>query len=258
MTVPSPSLATSGASQAYGRFGRLSAVYDAARRGFPRATVAFVVRHLAGRDPLVLDLACGTGISTRQLAESGFTVIGCDIDPLMVRYAVARGGPGSRFVIARAEAIPFAGGAFDGVTSFCGYHWFEPARALPEMTRVLRPDGRIAITNIKGGDTLYEDFRKLVAQFVGGELPDHRKTYDPKRDFRAHGLRVLEEHSVREQQTATPPELCMQLQSVSVWNLIPEDRLAEARAALAEFCAARANGGMAARVIIYDTIIAAR
>ena len=134
MTVPSPD----PAQHAYGRFGRLSAAYDAARRSFPDATVAFVVRHLAGENPLVLDLACGTGIATRQLAEHGFDVIGCDIDPLMLRYAVARGGAGSRFVIGRAEAIPFRDATFDAVATFCGYHWFAPARALPEMTRVLR------------------------------------------------------------------------------------------------------------------------
>jgi ubiquinone/menaquinone biosynthesis C-methylase UbiE len=254
MTAPSPD----PARHAYGRFGRISAAYDAGRRGFPRAAVAFVVRQLAGENPLVLDLACGTGIASRQLADNGFEVIGCDIDPLMLRYATGRGGARIRYVIGRAEAIPFKDASFDAVATFCGYHWFDPAGAVPEMTRVLRPDGRIAIVNIKGGDTLYEDFRKLVARFVGGELPDHRKGYDPKRDLRAHGLRILDEHSEREQQTATPPELCMQLQSVSVWNLIPEDRLAEARAALAEFCQARADGGTATRVIIFDTIVAAR
>jgi len=68
----------------------------------------------------------------------------------------------------------------------------------------------------------------------------------------------VDEHSEREQQTATAAELCMQLQSVSVWNLIPEGRLPAARDALAEFCAARAKDGMAARVVIFDTIIAAR
>jgi hypothetical protein len=129
---------------------------------------------------------------------------------------------------------------------------------MPEIVRVLRPEGRIAITNIKGGDSLYEDFRKLVARFVVGELPDHRKGYDPKRDLRADGLRIVDEHSEREQQIGTTGELCMQLQSVSIWNLIPDDRLPAARDALDEFCAARANDGMAARAVIFDTIIAGR
>jgi ubiquinone/menaquinone biosynthesis C-methylase UbiE len=244
--------------RAYGRFGRISAAYDAARREFPSETVAYVIRHLTGKNPFVLDLACGTGISTRQLAAGGIEVVGCDIDPLMLRYATERGGARIRYAIGRAEAIPFKDASFDAVTSFCGYHWFDPARAVPEIARVLRPDGRIAITNIKGGDTLYEDFRKLVARFVVGELPDHRKGYDPKRDLRAHGLRVIDEHTEREHYTTTVTDFSAQLQSISVWNLIPEGRLPAARDALAEFCATRANSGMAARVVIFDTIIAAR
>ena len=247
-----------GEGRAYGRFGRLSTAYDAARREFPRETVAFVVRHLAGQVPLVLDLACGTGISTRQLAGGGFEVIGCDIDPLMLRYAVARASARDRFVIGRAEAIPFRDGVFDAVTCFCGYHWFEPARALPEMMRVLRASGRVVIVNMSGRDGFYDDYRKLVAQFVPGELPDHRKTYNPRRDLAAHGLRIVAEHSTSDRPTSTASELHQALQSVSVWNLIPEDRMADARDALMEFCSARTRGATIAREIVYETIIAGR
>jgi ubiquinone/menaquinone biosynthesis C-methylase UbiE len=247
-----------GEDRAYGRFGRISAAYDAARREFPNETVAYVIRHLAGNSPFVLDLACGTGISTRQLAAGGIEVVGCDVDPRMVRYATGHGGARACYVIGRAESIPFKDATFDAVACFRAYHWFDPARAVPEMMRVLRPDSRIAIANMTGGDGLYDDFRKLVARFVSGELPDHRKTYDPKRDLRAHGLRVIDEHTEREQQTATVADFCAQLQSISVWNLIPEGRLPAALDALNEFCQARANGGVVVRVLVYDTIIATR
>ena len=241
----------------YGRFDRISAIYDAARREFPSETVAYVIRNLVGTNPFVLDLACGTGISTRQLAAGGIDVVGCDVDPLMLRYAIGRAGM-TRYVIGKAEAIPFKDATFDAVACFRAYHWFDPARAVPEMIRVLRPDGRIAIANMTGGDGLYEDFRRLVAQFVSGELPDHRKTYDPKRDLRAHGMRVIDEQTEREQLTTTVADFSTQLQSISAWNLIPESRLLAARDALSEFCEARANDGMVARVLIYDTIIATR
>ncbi len=252
MTARSPD----SARHAYGRFGRLSAAYDAARQGFPRATVAFVVRHLAGQNPLVLDLACGTGIASRQLADSGFAVIGCDLDPLMLRYAVARGGKSGRFVIGRAEAIPFKDESFDAVTTFCGYHWFEPERAVPEMARVLRSEGRIAIANMSGRDGFYDDYRRLVATFVPGALPDHRKGYDPRRDLRAHGLRIVDEHTESVRHTNTPAELHRAMQSVSVWNLVPEDRLAEAGDALMAFCIA--HGPTISRAVVYETIIAGR
>jgi len=252
MTVPSPD----PARHVYGRFGRLSAAYDAARRGAPRATVAFVVQHLAGKQ--VLDLACGTGISSRQLAEEGFDVTGCDTDPLMLRYAIGRGGAHIRYAIGRAEAIPFKGAAFDGVTSFCGYHWFDPASAVPEMMRVLRSSGRIAIVKMSGRDSLYDDYRGLVAQFVPGELPDHRKNYNPRRDFEAHGLRILAEHDESVSESNTADELFQALQTVSAWNLIPEERLAQASDALSAFCIERTGGTAFTRELAYSTIIAGR
>jgi SAM-dependent methyltransferase len=241
----------------YGRFGRLSADYDAARREFPRAAVDFIVEHL-GSEALVLDLACGTGISTRQLIACGFKVIGCDIDPLMLRYAVAHGGPHARFAIGRAEGIPFKDGMFDAVTCFCGYHWFEPARALPEMMRVLRHDGRIVIANSGHRDSFYDDYRALVARFVPGELPDHRQAYNPKGDFKMQGLRLVAQQRLEDRSVATPDELHRALQSIATWNLIPEDRLPEAREALLEFCNARAVGGTVTREIVHKTLIAAR
>ncbi len=246
-----------GEGGAYGRFDRISAVYDATRREFPSETVAYVIRHLSGDNPFVLDLGCGTGISTRQLAAGGIDVVGCDVDPLMLRYAIGRGGI-TRYVIGKAEAIPFKDATFDAVACFCAYHWFDPTGAVPEMMRVLRPDGRIAIAKMSAGDSLYEEFRRLVAQFVAGELPDHRKTYDPKGDLRAHGMRVIDEHSVREQQATTVADFSAQLQSISAWNLIPESRLPAALDALGEFCKARAKGGTVARALVYDTIIATR
>jgi ubiquinone/menaquinone biosynthesis C-methylase UbiE len=252
-----PGMSAIAGDSIYGRFGRLSADYDAARRGSPPATINFVLRQLAGH-PLVLDLACGTGTSTRQLAAGGCELVGCDIDPLMLHYAVARALARDRFVIGRAEAIPFGDNVFDAVTCFCGYHWFDPARALPEMLRVLRASGRVVIANLSARDGLYDDYRKLVAQFVPGELPDHRKTYDPRRDLAVHGLRVVAEHSTSDRFISTAPELHQSFQSVSVWNLIPEDRLADASEALMEFCSTRTRGATTPREIVYETIIAGR
>ena len=124
------------ADRIYGRFGRLSAAYDAGRREFPSETVAYVASQMGSAHPFVLDLACGTGISTRQLAAAGIRVVGCDIDPRMVRYATGRGG-GMGYVIGRAEAIPFRDQTFGAVACFRAYHWFEPARGYRSWSTVV-------------------------------------------------------------------------------------------------------------------------
>src|SRR5882757_3389381 len=61
----------------------------------------------------VLDVAAGTGVSTRELARSGAVVIGCDFSLGMLRAAGSRAVP---LVAGDALALPFADGSFDAVT----------------------------------------------------------------------------------------------------------------------------------------------
>lgn len=100
------------------------------------------------RDQRVLDVACGTGALTRALAEcvgpSG-QVRGLDASPEMLAVA-ARKNLQVEWVLGRAEALPFVDGSFDAVASQFGLMFFqEPAAALREMVRVLRPGGRLAV-----------------------------------------------------------------------------------------------------------------
>ena len=55
------------------QFGKLHKAYALSRQGYPVEIIRNIVS-LADRDVKVLDLGCGTGISTRQIAETGFEV----------------------------------------------------------------------------------------------------------------------------------------------------------------------------------------
>jgi ubiquinone/menaquinone biosynthesis C-methylase UbiE len=96
----------------------------------------------------VLDLACGTGVLARTVAERvGPTgsVVGLDLNDGML--AVARQqAPTIEWRQGRAEALPFDDDSFDAVVSQFGLMFFEDRRtALQEMLRVLRPGGRLAV-----------------------------------------------------------------------------------------------------------------
>jgi ubiquinone/menaquinone biosynthesis C-methylase UbiE len=109
---------------------------------------------LANADKLLaIDLACGPGTYTRPLAMRVRHAIGADLTPAMVEKAraeAARDGIANiEFVCADIYDLPFADGSA-GIVS-CGYafhHIADPTRALAEMTRVLQPGGRLAITDI--------------------------------------------------------------------------------------------------------------
>lgn len=90
------------------------------------------------RDALVLDVACGTGLIARDVeARSGGTVIGLDQSEHMLRA-----GGRARSVGGSADALPFPDACFDVVTfSYLLRYVDDPARALHELARVLRPGG---------------------------------------------------------------------------------------------------------------------
>ncbi|MCQ1956594.1 class I SAM-dependent methyltransferase [Arthrobacter sp. zg-Y826] len=99
----------------------------------------------------VLDVAAGTGNAAIPAAETGADVTASDLTPELLesgkRLAEARGANLS-WVVADAEALPFADGSFDTVISCVGV-MFAPhhRQTAAELVRVCRPGGRIGLIN---------------------------------------------------------------------------------------------------------------
>ena len=101
----------------------------------------------------VLDVACGTGepaISIALLLKGTGLVVGTDISSAPLKIAAQRarerGLGNTRFQQADVHSLPFADGSFDRVTCRLGIMFFSDlARALREMRRVLKPDGRVTL-----------------------------------------------------------------------------------------------------------------
>jgi SAM-dependent methyltransferase len=111
-----------------------------------------MARSLLALEPgeAVLDIACGTGAFTRDFAAAvgrDGLVVGLDASPTMLARAV-RDTPHANvaYVRADAERLPFRAAAFNAVCCFAALYLFaDPWTALDEMSRVLAPDGRLAI-----------------------------------------------------------------------------------------------------------------
>ncbi len=104
-------------------------------------------------DDILLDIACGPGSLTLELAPHVARATGLDITPAMLdeaRAAQARSGVQNvEWVQGDAARLPFADGSFSLVTCSAAFHHFEhPARILAEMTRVCRSGGRIVVSDV--------------------------------------------------------------------------------------------------------------
>ena len=94
----------------------------------------------------ILDIAAGTGTSSAALAKTGAHVIAVDFSPGMIAEGRRR-NKNIEFIEADATKLPFGDNEFDAVTiSFGLRNVNEPKAALAEMYRVLKPGGRLVIT----------------------------------------------------------------------------------------------------------------
>lgn len=150
--------------------------------GLPRGAVelALGVGHplrFAGLEPgeVVLDLGCGAGIDTllaaRAVGPSG-KVVGLDMTPEMIdrarKHAGQAGATQVEILEGLIEQIPLPEASVDvivsnGVTNLST----RTSRAIAEMTRVLRPGGRIAIADLVLTERLPEEVLKSPAALAG-------------------------------------------------------------------------------------------
>jgi SAM-dependent methyltransferase len=94
----------------------------------------------------VLDLAAGTGRLTAELRRRFADVIAVEPDE---RMRALHGGA----LAGSAEAIPLDNASVDAVFVGEAFHWFNPAAAIPELARVLRPGGGLAIVSTHWWET---------------------------------------------------------------------------------------------------------
>jgi SAM-dependent methyltransferase len=95
----------------------------------------------------VLELGCGTGYFTQELARCGADIVAVDVSPELLEIARANcSAPNVRYEIQNAYELSYPGDAFDSVVGSSVLHHLEIEEALRQIHRVLRPAGTMFFT----------------------------------------------------------------------------------------------------------------
>jgi ubiquinone/menaquinone biosynthesis C-methylase UbiE len=127
-----------------------------------------------------LDIGCGTGFLSVELASRGHRVIGVDFAPSMIAEARKRAAERNlaiRFEEADAEQLPFAAASFDvAVSRHLLWTLPNPERAIGGWIRVLRPGGRLIVVDSQADvsalpEPLDNARKSPEYAAIGGRLP---------------------------------------------------------------------------------------
>jgi SAM-dependent methyltransferase len=146
--------------------------YLAHRPGYPESffrLLGLVGIGLPGQD--ILDLGTGTGALAIPLARAGAHVVGVDASEAQLaaaREAAERERLTIDLRFARAEETGAADGSFDAITASMCWGYFETARMVEEVPRLLRRDGVLVIASIiwaRGGSDIARATDDLIARY---------------------------------------------------------------------------------------------
>ncbi|MBT5072835.1 MAG: methyltransferase domain-containing protein [Kordiimonadaceae bacterium] len=161
----------------------------------------FSAKDLAGRiaekipsGGKILEIACGTGISTNQLRKSlsdDIKITATDLNPAMLDFAKSKHGDlkNVTFEVADALSLSFEENSFDAVVCQFGIMFFpDKLKGLQEMYRVLKPGGGLAFN-------VWDSFEKNPCASIVYDVIEHYFKSDPpqflKMPFGFHDIPII-------------------------------------------------------------------
>ncbi len=156
----------------------------------PPKLAALLAEH-CGKESIVLDVGCGTGLSGEALADAGFeTVDGIDISDGMLAEAAVKGVYRRLFEVDLFKGIPVEDGQYDAAFSTGTFTLGHVGpRQIPEVIRVLKPGGIFCLTvsDASWTDQNYEAELAALAgerfKIVYNELHDHVLSHSMQAHF---------------------------------------------------------------------------
>jgi len=129
------------------RFMGFADIYDNARPQCPEKVIETILRYLGKNPSLVVDLGCGTGLSTRIWSNISAQVIGIEPSTDMIQLAKEKssGLDNVKYITSFADNTSLEDGSADIITCSQSFHWMNPQATLKEVSRLLKEGGVFAV-----------------------------------------------------------------------------------------------------------------
>jgi SAM-dependent methyltransferase len=179
-------------------FDEVPHLYERLRPGYPALLFQDLVA-LGGVRPgaRVLEIGCGTGQATRELARRGYNILCVELGESLAQ--LARRGlaqyPHVRVVTSPFETWDPDGLSFDLVLAATSWHWLDPERRYVKAAAVLKPEGALAIVSThhvlpEDGDQFFTDIQDTYNAIgeVDSPPPPPDQVSDERADIEASNL----------------------------------------------------------------------
>jgi SAM-dependent methyltransferase len=184
-------------------FGEDADLYDRVRPGYPEQLFTDLAACAElGPASRVLELGCGTGQATRELARFGGSVVAVELSPRMAAVAGRNlaGFPNVTIEVSAFEDWTPPAAPFDLVVSATAFHWIDPRIRVGKAARVLRPGGTLAVIHsehVAGGtERFFVDAQDCYERFdpktppglrltAAADMPDDASEFDRSGRFGA-------------------------------------------------------------------------
>ena len=187
------------------RFSGYEDTYDRHRPAAPHKVVEILTGYLEYRPELVVDVGCGTGLSTLVWAGHADHIVGIEPNDDMRGKAESKLGElrdpevraGIRFMSGYSNQLEFTDGSVDLVTCSQSFHWMEPVSTLNEVARILKKGGIFAAYDCDWPPSASWPVERAYAELLAhaDELLAKRQEAEDravKRDKESHLARIKE------------------------------------------------------------------
>jgi 2-polyprenyl-3-methyl-5-hydroxy-6-metoxy-1,4-benzoquinol methylase len=129
---------------------------------------------LGNQKRFVLEIGCGTGLFTKELARTNNTIVSIDVsDALIIKAKERVSSTNVNFIVGNAYETNFKSGSFDFIVGSSSLHHLELDSALKEFSRILKPGGRMIFTEPNMMNPQVALIKKVPSiKRIAGDSPD--------------------------------------------------------------------------------------